>query len=441
MMKFIAIVWSLLLVCSFAFPQQSQWMIAAGTFGIPIQNIVIYISDPDTLYAMGNRFMISTDRGKQWDTILAGPSTDIGALQVDPFDSKRIYASHYGLDPSSNDISMTTDGGVTWQRLFIGRRDPSPVVVIDPMDYRTVYAVVGPGFVHRSTDRGGSWQRLDSLSIAFLYSMVISPTNDSIMYFGSLYGVYKSTDKGQSFFPLSLGFQPQSQLTLLALNPQHPETLYATVYTDGSLPGGVFKSTDGGVTWTEKNNGLGTLNRSISALTLNPENPEEIFIGTGTLQIPDDILFRSTNGGEDWSSFRSGLPDAGHVGAIAIDTLYNRLYVGVTSEPSGSGIYIFDRVTSVKTDEILPHRYALYQNYPNPFNPETRIQFILSRQEHATLEVYNLIGQKIQTLLVGNLSVGKHWILFNGTTYPSGVYFYRLTTPEGVLSKRMVIVR
>ena len=82
----------------------------------------------------------------------------------------------------------------------------------------------------------------------------------------------------------------------------------------------------------------------------------------------------------------------------------------------------------ISDDELnqIPLGYVLHQNYPNPLNPFTNIEFTLPNSEIVILEVYNIGGQKIQTLLSKKMPAGKHEVEFNGQNLPSGVYFYRM---------------
>jgi hypothetical protein len=85
--------------------------------------------------------------------------------------------------------------------------------------------------------------------------------------------------------------------------------------------------------------------------------------------------------------------------------------------------------------------YALDQNYPNPFNPSTAIQFSLEKPGKTVLEIYNTLGQKVATLVNGELSAGAHRYQWNASGLASGVYFYRLQSNEFVATKKMVLVK
>ncbi|HDS01976.1 MAG TPA: T9SS type A sorting domain-containing protein, partial [candidate division Zixibacteria bacterium] len=93
-----------------------------------------------------------------------------------------------------------------------------------------------------------------------------------------------------------------------------------------------------------------------------------------------------------------------------------------------------------------PAGFFLAQNYPNPFNAATRIQFRLMRSSRVTLDIYNLLGQKIRTLADRNFGPGEHQIIWNGRDESgdeaaSGVYFYRLQTNLGTVSRKMIMLK
>jgi hypothetical protein len=88
-----------------------------------------------------------------------------------------------------------------------------------------------------------------------------------------------------------------------------------------------------------------------------------------------------------------------------------------------------------------PKTFALNQNYPNPFNPSTNISFVLPKASKVQLTVYNMLGQKVQTLVDGNLTSGTHSIKFNAGNLSSGIYLYQLKTETATLTQRMVLVK
>jgi len=101
---------------------------------------------------------------------------------------------------------------------------------------------------------------------------------------------------------------------------------------------------------------------------------------------------------------------------------------------------------SFKDKVKTPRDFKLYQNYPNPFNPETRIRFSLAKREHVKLVVYNMLGQKVKTLLnkvkpAGNYSVSWNGLDENGNKLSSGIYYYRLETGTSSATRKMVMLK
>ncbi|MCP4631853.1 MAG: T9SS type A sorting domain-containing protein [candidate division Zixibacteria bacterium] len=92
-------------------------------------------------------------------------------------------------------------------------------------------------------------------------------------------------------------------------------------------------------------------------------------------------------------------------------------------------------------ETILPITTVLNQNYPNPFNATTNISFDLSQAGDVNLSVYNLAGQKVETLVDSKMTTGHHSITWDASTYSSGVYFYKLTAGENVFTKRMTLLK
>lgn len=89
----------------------------------------------------------------------------------------------------------------------------------------------------------------------------------------------------------------------------------------------------------------------------------------------------------------------------------------------------------------VPDAYNLSQNFPNPFNPATNIQFDIPKSTIVKLAVYNLIGQQEALLFNGELNAGSYNVDWDASSFPSGVYFYRLTTIDFSETKRMVLVK
>jgi hypothetical protein len=106
-------------------------------------------------------------------------------------------------------------------------------------------------------------------------------------------------------------------------------------------------------------------------------------------------------------------------------------------------LFIPDEIFIVETviDNSIPQRYSLEQNFPNPFNPATTIRYVIPRDEKVTLTIYNLLGQRIATLVDDEQSAGTYEVLFKAYNLASGIYFYRLVAGMYTEIRRMTLLR
>ena len=131
---------------------------------------------------------------------------------------------------------------------------------------------------------------------------------------------------------------------------------------------------------------------------------------------------------------------------------FNELNFAYDVEASGNivlfseranGIWAFKNnlISDVKNDIPVIYNFELYQNYPNPFNPTTKIEFNIPKRERVLIEIFNVLGQKIQTILDQEIEAGSHKIVFNSFGLSSGIYIYRMRTKDISITKKMVILR
>jgi len=98
-------------------------------------------------------------------------------------------------------------------------------------------------------------------------------------------------------------------------------------------------------------------------------------------------------------------------------------------------------VNAIAENSIIPSEYSLKQNYPNPFNPSTTIKYTLPKREHVLLNIYNIQGKKLETLVNGTQLPGSYEVNFDASEYTSGIYFYQLRAGDYVGVGRMVYLK
>jgi len=122
-----------------------------------------------------------------------------------------------------------------------------------------------------------------------------------------------------------------------------------------------------------------------------------------------------------------------------VDTV-NKFVEATTTSFSSFGLFVSDESTGVE-EETAPRTFALKQNSPNPFNPTTFIEFQIPESGFVTLTVYNVMGQVVDRLVEDRLTAGVHRVMFDGSGYASGVYFYRLSAPGFTATRKMLLIK
>lgn len=173
------------------------------------------------------------------------------------------------------------------------------------------------------------------------------------------------------------------------------------------------------------------------------------FSGTGNIN--SDPLFSDTN---FVLKVNSPCVDAGDSGSIHNDP-QDSLNPGFAKYPSRGtvrndmGAYggPLRRVLSStpigirRTNEEVPEKFVLYQNFPNPFNPSTNIDYSIPHSNFVKLEVFDIRGRGVRTLINETQQSGSYRIQFEGSNLPSGTYFYKLTVGLITLTRKMILIK
>ena len=113
---------------------------------------------------------------------------------------------------------------------------------------------------------------------------------------------------------------------------------------------------------------------------------------------------------------------------------------GSTSEFSGCFFAVTTDIERNPEVEI-PNDYELFQNYPNPFNPVTNIRFAITNREWVTVDVYDILGKRVATLVNGWVDAGEFTVEFDATDLPSGIYLYRMTAGSFTTAKQLTLLK
>ncbi len=115
--------------------------------------------------------------------------------------------------------------------------------------------------------------------------------------------------------------------------------------------------------------------------------------------------------------------------------------VGILNTAGARTPRVITAVEEHQNPSVLPTDYTLNQNYPNPFNPTTNINYTVVSTAHVRLTVYNLLGQKVATLVDGVRPAGSYTLSWDASNLASGIYIYRLDAGEKIQSRKMMLVR
>ncbi|MGE5412507.1 MAG: T9SS type A sorting domain-containing protein [Clostridiales bacterium] len=448
-----------ILLCIIIFPvysfcQTPVWHQTKGIENDQLWALHVYQKHPDTLYAAGLRFYISTDGGENWkalDTVRALGRT---VLKTDPNNSKIIYGlifpSFYDTPPYAKELHISYDGGITWKRVFALRTNI--FLEVDPIDNRTIY--ISPiEAVLKSSDYGNTWDTLSTLPVS-INDLRISRSNNHVIFAGWDNGINKTTDKGITWNKTSFSIKTD----FVEIDPSNPDIVYAAaepLFTNNVsyVPTELYKTRDGGASWVNISQGLtGNNYKYISSIIINPKNTNELFLGFAggvfdTTAFGQASVAHSTDGGLNWTPYSNGIPDSSEVTSMDIDTVNNKLLATVIApnitHKSLSGVYILNYVTEVASEEknspII--NFQLMQNFPNPFNPTTTISYSIPEDANVRLKVYDILGKEVITLVNRNETAGIHKVNFTAFSLPSGIYIYRIEAGSFTDSKRLLLLK
>lgn len=339
-----------------------------------------------------------------------------------------------------NRIKRSTNGGQSWLTdttgLF-GRAAWIAPLLSHPDSAGIFYTAREQVF--KSTDFGDSWFPLSTGTAGIISQMAISDIDPLVIYASSNSIVFLSTDGGTTFSYRISGL-PTRTVTSFNIHPDSAQT--AIVTFSGFGTGHIFKSTDYGITWVDISGNL-------------PDVPvnDGIFYypghSTGVLLLATDVgVFVTYDYGNSWQELADGLPNT-----VSIHLDYNKLQNKLRVATHGRGIWEYNGniISIIKIETLIPKEFNLSQNYPNPFNPSTKIKFSIPSVETTrwvvSLKVYDALGRELETLVNENLSPGTYEVEWNAIDFPSGVYFYKLISGDPSTSsgftetKKMLMIK
>jgi photosystem II stability/assembly factor-like uncharacterized protein len=243
---------------------------------------IIYVASGEGLHrpdlSVGNGIYKSTDAGKTWVHLGLRDGLQIPALAIDPRDPNRVFAAVLGHPYGPNEergLFRSTDGGQTWQKaIYKDENTGASDVEIDPSNPDVIYASMWEA-------REGPWE-------------------DGNLVNGTGGGLFKSTDGGNTFHPLTNGLPKDLSQINVAIAPSDPRRIYATVAI-ASGPLAFYRSDDAGENWSKITDDPRPSGRigggDLAVPRVDSKNPDIVYSAS-------TVTMRSADGGKTWSGFR-----------------------------------------------------------------------------------------------------------------------------------------
>ena len=312
----------------------AHWTIAnTGLFAAEVYALAAANSSPATVYAATeSQVLKSANAGVSWQNLPAiGFDQQVWpALAVDPTNSSIVYAA-----TDEKGVIKSTDGGASWHATNSGI--PTTAIeafAIVPSSPQTVYAGTDGG-IFKSADGGAHWTLANpDTPMPTVRSLAIDPASVQTLFAGTDRGVFRSTDGGAHWSGVSGAnpFLAIAQVHGIGVDP----TAHTHVYLATSR--GFWKSDDGGTTWTESDAGLPSTagQPNVPAVAIEPGSPSKIDVASmGFVTGEGDGVYRSSDGGTTWTALDAGLAHGG-VDALAVSSGSSPiLYAGTV----GGGVF------------------------------------------------------------------------------------------------------
>lgn len=366
----------------------------------------------NTIYAAGESgfFARTTNNGANWTENTVSNSLFLSSMQF--FNLNTGYVTDIG------GIFKTTNGGINWILNSINEQFEKLFFIDENTGWATCF---GPNSIYKTTNGGLNWN-YQLLSAAYGFGLYFQNANTGFV--GDVYGsIYKTTDGGTNWN----GFNTGTGLWVADFEFINNNTGYAA----GEL-NAVWKTTNTGTNWDLIN--IGTFGSFYDIEFLRDgANTPTVGYGVGTY----GMIYRTSNSGESWYQMVS--PTANNLVQVKFIDKYTGYLVGfngtVLYTTNGGSTFIYN------SSKYIPENYSLHQNYPNPFNSSTIISFDVKKNAHVKIVLYDMTGKEMDILVNEYFQAGSYKTTNWFGNYPSGVYFYKMTSDGFSETKKLILIK
>ncbi|MCW9094446.1 MAG: T9SS type A sorting domain-containing protein [Ignavibacteriaceae bacterium] len=296
---------------------------------------------------------------------------------------------------------------------------------------------------------GNSWTNYNTTNSPFVTDLVLAVTRDlnGILWIGFKDGgMFKFDGINWTWYNYNNSELPSNNVIKIIVDYSNNKWIATQPFGFNDIGGGVAKFTDN-LEWTVFDTSNSKLQTNwITDIAVDLDN--SIWISTephwagvyGNSNYYGGGAYRLFNEQLKFFSTNNSLLSDNKVNALVVD-IYGNKWFGTSN-----GISVYNEsgiIMAVNGQQEIQDLsdYHLFQNYPNPFNPTTTIRFYLHVSNNIKLEIFNLLGEKVRTLVNDFYNVGIYEIEFNASNLPSGIYFYQLQVGNFKATKKLILLK
>jgi photosystem II stability/assembly factor-like uncharacterized protein len=449
--SFFISVFIFLLITVFNINVYSQW-VTSGTISNTITYPGVSVVNQNVAWISGGAttpfIYRTTDGGATWVSLPTNGLQAKALMCLWAIDSLTCYVADggdaAGATGGDATLSKTTNGGQNWTAVFntggttgffngIVFSRINPLIGVAESDPPN--GTGGAFYLQKTTNGGVNWTLTNPTAVG---GTTASGQNSVFIIDNLFYGfglnnaatARITSDGGATWFSGALGltgtftsaiaFQENKQVGIAATGTSYPN---------------VARTTNGGTSWSTVNTGGTGTGVLFSALKWVNGTNTVYYLQQSTTT---GLILKSTNAGLNWTSMTAPQDSLFHFDFVRIGTNVT----GFAASTNGHILKLTETVTEISSENnIIPAEYKLEQNYPNPFNPTTTIKYAIPKSSFVTINIYDVTGKNIETLVSENKIAGNYDVNFNAAKYSSGVYFYTIRADSYTDTKKMMLIK
>ncbi|MEO8513780.1 MAG: YCF48-related protein [Ignavibacteria bacterium] len=408
------------------FSIHSQWLQQTSGTSNNLKSINFINANTGFCVGSGSTILKTTNGGANWVTLISPVQTN--------FDYVRMFSVSNVIigSVSGNLIVRSYDGGTTMENFVINIPGNETKKKVQFVSFLNGFFLTGAK-IYKTTDGGINWNpystNVGNRDMCFI--------NENTGWLCNAYTIPYPPPSGTTYSEVRLTVNGGANWEVLVSIQEFSFSISRIFFIDntngfynGFVSSSLARTNNGGYSWNAGAYGAGSYKNYYN--TSFPNSNTGWFIG--------DQLIKTTNGGLNWNLMTTSFGSVFN-GIHFIDTstgwmVSNSGLIIKTTTGGLSGI-------SIISSEI-PSQFSLSQNYPNPFNPTTKIKFQIPPSlsiAQTFLSVYDALGREVTTLVNQQLKPGTYEASWDASNFPSGVYFYKLSSGDFVETKKMVIIK